>query len=421
MQALAKAIIVNILGWQVRRLQSKTAVKVVAVAGSVGKTSTKMAITKILSQKYAVLYQDGNYNDIVSVPLIFFGQNMPSLFNPIGWLKVILVNEIELIKKYPYDIVVIELGVDGPGQLKKFSKYLRIEIGVLTAITPEHMEYFEDLDAVAEEEMYIFKLSSLMLVNKDMCPAKYLDKAQCLSYAIEHEADYKLTNLKFDDSGSSFDVYAGTTKIFSGQHEAIAEPLLYAILAGVAVGKKLDLDDQQIDKGIKEIKPATGRMQTLAGINGSTIIDDTYNASPEAVEAALTTLYRLSAPQKIVILGNMNELGTYSEGAHRQIGKLCDPKKLDLLVTIGPDANQFLAEAAERNGCQVERFNDPYSAGEFIKPKLKAGALILAKGSQNGVFAEETVKLLLANPEDKTKLVRQSKYWMKQKNIPFKQ
>lgn len=421
MKAIAKSIIVVILGWQVRRLYKRnTDLKVIAVTGSVGKTSTKLAVTKILSQKYKVQYQDGNYNDIVSVPLVFFGQKMPSLFNPVGWLKVIAINELKLLGKYPYEIVVIELGTDGPGQLEKFSKYLRAEVGVLTAITPEHMEYFGDLDAVAKEEKYIFDLSSLTLVNKDMCPSKYLDAQQYLSYGINQDSDYKLTNLKFDDSGSSFDVYAGSTKIFSGDHEAIAEPLLYGILAAVAVGKKLDLSDAQIDKGIKLIQPAPGRMQILQGVNNSTIIDDTYNASPEAAKAAIATLYRLKAPQKIAILGNMNELGSFSESAHKQIGELCDPKQLNLVVTIGPDANNFLAEAAKNKGCEVQVFDNPYELGNYVKEKIKPHALILAKGSQNRVYAEEAVKLLLANSQDESKLVRQSKYWLNRKAKSFK-
>jgi UDP-N-acetylmuramyl pentapeptide synthase len=96
----------------------------------------------------------------------------------------------------------------------------------------------------------------------------------------------------------------------------------------------------------------------------------------------------------------MNELGNFSEAAHTEIGGLCDPKQLDLLVTIGPDANEFLAKAAESKGCKVERFNNPYKAGEFLKPLVKEDAVILVKGSQNKVFAEEAIKSLLKNHKD---------------------
>src|SRR5581483_9254604 len=115
------------------------------------------------------------------------------------------------------------------------------------------------------------------------------------------------------------------------------------------------------------------RMQRLKGIKDSLIIDETYNASPFAVKAALDSLYAMKAPQKIAILGNMNELGESSEEAHREIGAYCEPKQLNLVVTIGPDANKFTAEEPKKNGCQVASFNDPYSAGEFVRNRMAHG------------------------------------------------
>src|SRR5438309_1362616 len=135
MKHRAKLFIANILGHQVRRLSKKNDFKVIAISGSIGKTSTKLAIAHILSQRFKVRYQNGNYNDLVSVPLIFFGRSLPSLFNPFAWAWIMLKNEIDLLKDFKYDIVVIELGTDGPGQLKEFGRYVSADIGVLTAIT----------------------------------------------------------------------------------------------------------------------------------------------------------------------------------------------------------------------------------------------------------------------------------------------
>jgi len=181
------------------------------------------------------------------------------------------------------------------------------------------------------------------------------------------------------------------------------------------------MEDSEIQAGLNDITPAPGRLQVLNGVNDSTIIDDTYNASPEAMKAALKTLYRLNAPQKIAILGSMSELGKYSEAAHKEIGELCDPAQLDLVVTIGPDANKFLAPAASAKGCTVKTFDSPYDAGEYVRTMLKPSALILAKGSQNGVFAEEAIKQLLANALDGSRLVRQSRQWLKVKHRAFNQ
>jgi UDP-N-acetylmuramyl pentapeptide synthase len=160
-------------------------------------------------------------------------------------------------------------------------------------------------------------------------------------------------------------------------------------------------------------------MQILAGKRGSIIIDDTYNASPVAVEAALDVLYATEAPQHIAILGSMNELGEDSATLHSEVGGYCNPKKLDLVVTIGKEAKENLAPVAKNQGCQVETFMSPYEAGRFVATKLQTSGVVLVKGSQNGVFAEEAVKQLLANQSQARKLVRQSSYWLGVKQRQF--
>lgn len=421
MQKLAKKLVVAVLGWQVRRLYKKNSFKVVAVAGSLGKTSTKLAISQVLGDKYKIRHQEGNYNDILTVPLIFFGHATPSLFNPFSWLVIFWRNEAQLRKKYPYEVVVVEVGTDGPGQIVGYGRYLKADIGVLTAIAPEHMEFFDDVDAVADEELQIVNLSEKLVVNSDFVETKYLSKIKnpVTTYSTKNTADIRLKNVKFDGFSADFDVLENNALLLSAQHEAVAEPRLYAVAAAIAVARQLGLEPKGIKAGLDNLKPVAGRMQRLDGVNGSVIIDDTYNASPPAMKAALDTLYRLDAAQKIAVLGNMNELGSYSQEAHEEIGSYCDPKKLDLVITLGPDANKYLVPTAEAKGCKVQQFDDPYSVGDYLKPIIKNGALVLVKGSQNRVFAEETVKLLLADPKDAKKLVRQSDDWLKIKDKAF--
>jgi len=418
---LAKKLVASILGRQVRQLQKKNNFKVVAVAGSVGKTSTKLAIANVLKAKYRVQYQDGNYNDIVSVPLIFFGKIMPSLFNPLAWIAIFRRNAEQIKNPYPYDIVVIEVGTDAPGQIGEFTSYLKIDLAVLTAVSLEHMEFFDDLEAVAREELEITKMSSALLYNKDMIDPAYLTAVSIptMSYGLKQHASYQTVDVIFKDDKSDFEVLKNGQSFLKSSNDLISEPQLYSVTAAVAVAAELGLTAEEIDKGLHNIHPVSGRMQRLAGINNSLIIDDTYNASPEAMKAALETLYRLDAPHKIAILGNMNELGKYSKEAHEEIGIHCEPRKLDLVITIGLDANQYLASIAQNRGCKVVPFDNPYKAGEYLKPLIQPGTLILAKGSQNGVFAEEAIKLLLANPSDSSKLVRQSPQWLKKKSQAF--
>jgi UDP-N-acetylmuramoyl-tripeptide--D-alanyl-D-alanine ligase len=399
---LAKRIVAAILGYQVRALTKKNEIKIIGVVGSIGKTSTKLAIGQVLGGSFKVQSQDGNYNDLVTVPLVFFGEHTPSLFNPFAWFGVFWRNSLQLRKPYPYDIVVLELGTDGPGQIEEFKRYLNLEIAIVTAITREHMEFFDTLEAIAKEELTVCSFSSSIIANRDLCDEDYLKEVpSLLTYSLT-EGDFTPRSIK--QSITEFSV-----------------PEQYSRLAAIAVASKFGIDEKSIQLGLSGVRPPAGRMQKLKGINGSTIIDDSYNASPDAVRLALDSLYKVKAPQKIAILGNMNELGKYSADAHTEIGEYCDPKQIDQVLTIGPDANKYLAESAKNKGCKVAAFDSPYKAGEFAKTLVKPGALILVKGSQNKVFAEEAIKSLLASPADQKKLVRQTPDWLKIKQKAFKQ
>jgi UDP-N-acetylmuramoyl-tripeptide--D-alanyl-D-alanine ligase len=423
MKNTLKKLVVAILVSQVKRLRKKHTFKVVAIAGSIGKTSTKAAVASVLSVKYKVRYQEANYNDAVTVPLLFFGLRLPSLFSPFAWLITFLRIEWQLRRPYPYEIVVVELGTDGPGQLAgDFKSFLHADIGIATAVTPEHMEFFGSIEEVAKEELVISELSDSLLLNTDLCDPKFMPQRQhMVTYGMETDGVYKIVNTSLTAEGYTFDIQKLGAPWLSVAHPSIAVPQLYSLTAAAVVADLLGLSLEEIKQGIVNVKAVSGRMQILQGIKGATIIDESYNASPDAVKAALKTIYALPGVQKIALLGNMNELGkTYSPSAHAEIGALCDPQQLQHMVTLGPDANEYLASAAERRGCQVHRFDSPYAAGEFIKSVLEDDAVLLIKGSQNRVFAEEAIKTLLQNPEDTSKLVRQSKQWLAVKRKQFK-
>jgi UDP-N-acetylmuramoyl-tripeptide--D-alanyl-D-alanine ligase len=421
MKKTAKKTIVKILGRYVRKLQKENDFKVVAVVGSIGKTSIKFAIAGVLSEQYKVRFQEGNYNDIMSVPLIFFDMQLPNILNPAAWAKTIVHIKQELKKPYPYDVVVVELGTDGPGQIAAFSEYLKADITVISAITPEHMEYFANIDKVAEEELSVMKMTSQLVANVDLIDGKYLlpYRDNVLTYGTKNQPIYLLNDVKFSDESASFSIENDKKLLLSAEMDAVSIAELYSATAAIVVAQLLNVPGEKIKRGIRKLAPVSGRMQRLHGIKNSLIIDETYNASPDAVKAALDSLYAIKAPQKIAILGNMNELGHMSELAHLEVGEYCEPNQLDLVITIGPDANKFIAAAARKQGCIVEVFDSPYAAGKYLQSFIKEGALILAKGSQNGVFAEETIKMLLANPKDASKLVRQNSHWLKVKAKRF--
>ncbi|HSX37128.1 MAG TPA: Mur ligase family protein [Patescibacteria group bacterium] len=416
---LGKAFVCRLLERQVKQLRKKNDFKIIAVAGSVGKTSTKLAIAKTLEKSRKVMYQDGNYNDRLTVPLVLFGQEEPNLLNPFAWLKIWRQNAKKLMQAYPYEIAVLELGVDGPGQMTDFA-YLKPELAVVTAVAPEHMEYFGTLDAVAKEELEVVNYSKQVILNVDDITEQYLPTTPYISYGLNggdysvrdrHEDGLKAQDITFTLPG---DGSLQVRSAFLGDQGA------KIALASVACGQIFGLSPEEIKTGLEQVGHFPGRMQILSGVNGSTLMDDTYNASPTAMKAALDVLYTVDAPQRIAILGSMNEMGEGSEQMHKEVGAYCDPAKLGLVVTIGKQANDWLDPAAEQKGCTVKSFLNPYEAGEFVKTQLKDSAVVLAKGSQNGVFAEEALKQLLANPEDASKLVRQSPYWLRIKEKQFK-
>lgn len=430
MKRVLRAVVVAVLGWQLRRLRRRHQFPVVAVVGSIGKTSTKFAIAQVLQQRYRVRFQAGNYNDLVTVPLVFFDQPEPSLLNPFAWLATIFAIERRLHRPLDFDVAVIELSTDGPGQIAQFARYVDCDITVVTALTAEHMEFFDDIDHVAAEELSVASYSHELIANCSLAPSRYFSVATPLTtfglpgdnpdFAIGHIKGLKSSPNQPTADQLTFTITEQGKAWLKPQFSAVAQSEVYSATAAALVAKKLGLTDNQIEAGIAKIQPVSGRMRRLAGIHGSTIYDETYNASPEAVKAALDSLYATQAPQKIAILGNMNELGRFSAQYHTEVGEYCDSRQLQLVVTIGPDANQYLAPAAMKQGCLVRTFDDPYSAGEFVKSQLQPGAVILAKGSQNRVFAEEAVKLLLAHPSDAQQLVRQSTQWLRKKQKQFK-
>lgn len=416
MKKSAKRLLINVLGWQLNRLQRKADFKVVAVAGSVGKTTTKHAIAQFLDSATRVQYQTGNYNVPLSVPLVFFNEEIPSLFNPIAWAKLILRNESKIKDFYPYDIVVVELGIDCVGEMDQFARYLKPDIGVLTSIAPEHMEFFRDLDEVASEELRIKDFCKKLIVGIDDIPHVYQPHiAGDTTYGISEKADYRLIGKDQRVVIKSPTKNIQTTTRFMGKH------LQKTLAAAVAVADALEINVADTPAKLAKIEPMPGRMQLLDGRHGSQIIDDTYNnVSQVPLMAALDVLYAWPATNRIAVLGNMNELGRFSKGAHEQVGAYCDPKKLDEVITIGPDANKYLAKAAEKAGCKVTSFDSPYEVGNYLRPKLQKGMTVLVKGSQNRVFLEEAVKMLLANLSDRSKLVRQSPQWLNKKEKQFK-
>lgn len=414
LKKISKGIIVSVLWWFVSRYQKKFDPIVIGVVGSVGKTGTKRAIAKVLESEKTVAWQDGNYNDIVTVPLVYFGLTEPSLFNPFAWVKVIFKMISALSKPKGVDVVVLELGTDAPGQIGAFNNRLKLDYGVVTAISHEHMENFDDLDSVAKEEFAIAEYTRQLYVHRQVEKDGFTK--QLVEYETYGGVSGSESNFTYQDNQliveTGRDIYKIKTLLI-GEHQYDA--LVIAIL----IAEKLELSKDKIKSAVQAIKPMSGRMQSLRGKDGSLIIDDTYNSSPNAVKAALDYVYASEIKRKIVILGNMNEMGQISKELHQDVGEYCDPKKIKLLITLGKDANKYIASSAEKKGCKVVRMENPKLIGEYLADMELSNTIILFKGSQNGVFLEEAIKPILKDKADSVMLVRQSEYWMDQKAKQF--
>lgn len=417
-KSAGKNLLCGIFEAQYRELRERNDFTVIAVAGSIGKTSTKLAIAQLLEAAgKKVCYQLGNYNDRLTVPLVVFGQTQPSLYNVFAWARIWRSNRQKLQQAYPYNIVVVELGIDGPGQMDDFA-YLRPELAVVTAVSEEHMAFFKTIDVVAREELKVFDFSKQVLVNTDDVDAQYLHYDSYDSYGLT-SGQYRAALMGgLGADGQKLQLDLGGDKTETTVHLVGAQGAK-AVLAAATIAHMLGIDTDTISTAAADLQPHAGRMQLLSGIKNTLLIDDTYNASPRAVTAALDVLYAADASQRIAILGSMNEMGELSMSLHREVGAYCDSAKLDYVVTIGRDAKSFLAPAAKQAGCNVKSFTDPHKAGAFVAKELKNQAVVLAKGSQNGVFAEEALKPLLNDPADAAKLVRQSAYWLKIKRKQF--
>lgn len=423
-----KKIIQSILESYVKKyFLTHSEVKLIAVAGSVGKTSSKHAIATILSERYRIRMQEGNHNTELAAPCSVLGITYPkSLRNPLAWMKVFLAAKKRVSEPADVDVIIQELGTDHPGDIANFGRYLKPNIAVVTAVTPEHMEFFGTLDEVAKEELSISDFSSFTFINRDDVDGRFADfesNPNFATYGSTGAAEYRFETSDFSrENGYKGNIITPEfPKGFEANMHVLGEHSIRSVIAGVAVAVKLGLSPEEIRTGVSKIQAVPGRMNALRGIGETVVIDDSYNSSPAAAEAALRTLYGFDeASQRIAVFGDMRELGSMSRAAHETLASMCDPNLLAWIVTVGPDMEQFFTPIAKQRGCQVKNCRDAIQAAEFVRSVSKPGAVILVKGSQNTIYLEETVKLLIENRDDE-KLVRQSDAWKLTKEKYFSQ
>lgn len=432
MKSVLRDIVITILTWEAKTVIRRYKPRIVAITGSVGKTSTKDAIYTALTPYVHVRRSEKSYNSEMGVPLSILG--LPNGWsNPLAWAKVLIAGLWLIIfpHKYP-EWLVLEVGADKPGDIKSLAPWLNPDVVVLTRFpdVPVHIEFFESKEHVIEEKTSLaqaLRPDGLLVVNgDDPLVAALAGKfgAKTISYGFKETVPVRASQMKFSyvDNGAGQMVPRGRewTLVTPESHYIVSMPYIIgeshitAALAACAVVYGLGFSPEKAVAALREYHTPPGRLALLPGISGSSIIDDTYNSSPIAVEAALTLLKEIKAAgRKIAVLGDMMELGKYTQEAHEKVGAQI-PGACDFLITVGIRATAIDtgAKDAGYNTTKMKHFDTAQQAGEFLKTHITGGDIVLIKGSQS-VRLERAVKAILnegVNAEDF--LVRQEREWL---------
>lgn len=412
MTKLLRSLVVFILTWEARAVLMRHRPQIIAVTGSVGKTTTKDAIYAALSGSLHVRKSAKSFNSEFGVPLTILG--LESGWNdPWKWLSNI-VNGLSVIFSSSYPKwLVLEVGADRPGDIHRIARWLRPDISIITGVPdiPVHVEYFNSPGEVLKEKRGLadhLKAGGTLILNGDEARMRMLQnsfRGTSLTYGFDQQNSYAA----YDDAilyendqprGMQFKVMRKGSSIPMAVYHALGRPRIYAATAALAVAETIGIDPVAATTGIAKWDPPPGRVRILPGSKGSIIIDDTYNSSPAAVLAALDTLKVVKGKRKIAVLGDMLELGRYSAEAHKHVGERV-AETADLLRTVG-FRSRLIAESALDAGMKETKIiqyemNEAERAGEELLSDLKAGDVVLVKGSQS-MRMEKTVLAIMADP-----------------------
>jgi len=410
--------------------------KVIAITGSVGKTSTKEAVFTVLASFYRVRKSEKNYNNEIGVPLTILGVDSGGR-SVWSWLRVISggLSLILIPHKYP-EILILEMGADRPGDISYLTSFIKPSISIITDISSSHLEFFETIEGVFNEKIILVREleeKGIAILNVDNPHLHKFQKQfsgkniKLVGFGYSEEADVRSTDVMLnyvgDNSGGkeirgiSFKLNYKGTSIPVRLNNVLARHSVYAAMAGIAVGIEMGLNLVEIGTALESYSLPAGRMTLIRGIKKSFIIDDTYNASPVSTVAALDVLGETKSLRKIAVLGDMLELGVNTEPGHREVAKKFQKIKGEIFIAVGARM-QFAVEELKKHNFpenNIFSFRDPMSAGIHLQKIIQPGDLILVKGSQ-GMRMEKIVEEIMAEPRHvREYLCRQDKKWREKK------
>lgn len=369
-------VALQMLATAVRKLWGKP---LVGVTGSAGKTTTKDAVAHVLTSRFCVLKSEGNFNNHFGLPLM-------------------------LLKLEPeHDLAVIEMGMSHAGEIRALAKIAQPEIGVVTNVAPVHLEFFDSLAGIARAKYELIEslpANGTAVLNSD---DEYVSqfgrgfKGRVITYGTKAIADVRAENIRPQGSGGSeFDMVIGGVRE-RAKLALLGEHNILNALAAVAVGVDRGLNPGEAVAALSTLVPSDKRGQVLQ-LDNITVINDCYNSNPKALHAMVDALTGMPAKRRIVVAGEMLELGPAAEEMHRSAGAHAAAKKIDVLIGVRGLA-QAMVEGARRAGSRAEFVETPEEAGEWLARETHDGDVVLLKASR-GVKLEKALEAWKAKRGD---------------------
>ncbi|MEW6002117.1 MAG: UDP-N-acetylmuramoyl-tripeptide--D-alanyl-D-alanine ligase [Nitrospirota bacterium] len=340
-----------------RYIRSRRNIPVIGVTGSNGKTTTKELIASVLNERYRVLKNTGNLNNHIGLPL-----------------SLVKLSETD-------EVVVLEMGASAPGDIRQLCRIALPDYGVLTNISQAHLEGFRDIQTVTKAKLELLDYCGSIVVNSDdpLLMEGIRDsgfKGRLIRYGIKNYGEIYASDIKLSESGSKFLLH--TEDNYVEVHPKISGAFnIYNILAAASVGYLFNLDLTDIKNVVDSFTGIPMRFE-LKEFRGVRIINDVYNANPGSIEEAVKELIRLGKGRVIVVLGDMLELGSYAEQAHKRLGRWMSELPIDIFIAVGP----LMSLAASEFSGIVYKFQNSIEAGGLLREICTKGDTVLIKGSR---------------------------------------
>jgi UDP-N-acetylmuramoyl-tripeptide--D-alanyl-D-alanine ligase len=356
------------LGAASRRLWGKP---VLAVTGSAGKTTTKELMAHLLMTRFRVMKSSGNLNNHIGMPL-------------------------QLLKLEPeHDVAVVEMGMNHAGEIRALGTLAHHDLAVVTTVAPVHLEFFNSLADIARAKYEIIETlhpGGVAVLNADddyVCQFSRDFHGKVVTFGVRRSSDVSAQNISLNGAeGSRFDLVVGSVRE-QVELRLVGEHNIYNALAATAAALERGVSPSQAAVALGTIQPGEKRGQVLE-INGATIINDCYNSNPRALNAMIDTLASMKASRRILVAGEMLELGPTGEKLHRECGQHAAEKKIDMVIGVR-GAARALVEGAAGAGVQAQYMESPEQAGEWLARELRAGDAVLLKASR-GVKLEKALE-----------------------------